>query len=278
MKFIALALAVSTSAMAVPNTLPTKVEHVGNHTEYQFPVGSNVTAPLVIVVPDTTVPLQQIIITNTTPPQPKPVVITGSLSGATLPGGVRDAQEAMKFWPFANLLEKADTVFIVPETIKLDKSMEASLVIDLSKDAAKFLVNPTGSNVKGEKIEISRVVVTKILAPDFDVIEVTKDGRQLLNLTGPTEWRWTLTPNKIGEYKVNVTVSAVIEIGNDRAERLIKVFNHEVTVFVTPTDAAKYFFSKNWQWLWSTLVLPFGIWIWRDRSKKKKALLADDAE
>lgn len=261
------ALAFSTGALAIPITPPIKVERGEAHTEYQFSVGPSISAPLVIVVPDTTVPLQQIIVRNQV--AAPAVKITGSLDGATLPGGVKSAQEALKIWPFATLLEKADTAFTVPETIKLDKSLEASLVIDLSKEADKFLVDPQGKNKKGEKIEIARVVVVKILAPDFEVIEVIKDGRQVLDLSGPTQWRWTLTPKKLGEFKVNVTVSAVIEIGNDRAERLVKVFNHEVTVFVTPTDAAKYFFTKNWQWLWSTLVLPFGIWFWNSNRKKK---------
>lgn len=277
-KVAALALALASSwASAVEPTKPIRVDRVDNQTSYSFPSGPNIDAPLVVVVPDTTVPLQQIVITNRPAPAPKPVVVTNSLDGAILPGGVKNAQEALKIWPFANVLEKADMAFLVPETIKLGKSLETSLIIDLSKDTEKLLMDPAGSNKKGEKIDIARVVVVKILAPDFEIIEVIKDGRQLLNPMGQTEWRWTLTPKAIGDYKVNVTVSAVVEIGSDRAERLVKVYDQEVTVFVTPADAAKYFFSKNWQWLWSTLILPFFVWFWRDR-KKKKALISNDGE
>jgi len=257
---------VSTCSLAV--TPPAKVERVEGRTEYHFLIDQDKLAPLVVVVPDTTVPLQQIVIVNKAVPVPVPVKITGSLDGAVLPGGVKNAQEAMKVWPFATLLEKATMAFVAPETIKLEKSTEASLVIDLSKDADKIKAELEGINKLGEKIEITRIVVAKILAPDFEVIEVINNGRQVLNLSGPTEWRWTLTPKKLGEYKVNVTVSAVIEIGSDRAERLVKVFDQQVTVFVTPADAAKFFFTKNWQWLWSTLVLPLGLWYWKNRKKK----------
>ena len=276
MKSAALLLAptVSTCALAASITPPAKVERIEDYTKYSFPVGPTSAAPLVIIVPDTTVPRQHITIMNKVAP---PAKIAGSLDGAILPLGVKNAQEAMKVWPFATMLEKADMVFIAPETTKLEKSLETSLVIDMSKEVDKIQAELAGSNEKNEKIEIARIVVAKILAPDFEVIEVIKDGRQILDLKGPTEWRWTLTPKKLGEHKVNVTVSAVIEIGNDRAERLIKVFNQEVTVFVTPADAAKYFFSKNWQWLWSTLILPFGIWFW-NKKRKKSLISGDDAE
>ena len=270
----AIAVAVSTSTFATPVTPPIKVERAADRTEYHFSVPQETVAPLVVVVPDTTVPLQQIVVVNK-PAVEKPAKITTSLDGAVLPGGVKNAKEAMKSWSFAEVLEKAKIVFEVPETVKLDKSTEAKLIIDIPSDD-EVHKKIAGSNKKGEVIEIQRIVVAKILAPDFDVIEVINDGRQVLNSTGPTEWRWSLTPKKIGEYKVNVTMSAVIEIGSDRAERLVKVYNQEVTVFVTPGDAAKYFFTKNWQWLWSTLILPAGLWFWRNR--KKKAAKAESAE
>lgn len=276
-RIVALALALaSTLVGATPAIQPSKVERSTGHTEYQFPVdGDKVVAPLVIVVPDTTVPLQQIVITNrTAPATPPPVKIAGSLEGAVLPGGVKNAQEALSVWPFAAVLEAAEMIFMAPETVKLEKSVEASLVIDMSKYADKLQKELAGSNKKGEKIEITRVVVAKILAPGFSVIEVVSEGRQVLNLSGPTEWRWTLTPKKLGDYKVNVTVSAVVQIGSDRAERLVKIFDQEVNVYVTPADAAKFFFTKNWQWLWSVMIMPFGLWFWKSRKKK----LVEDQE
>jgi hypothetical protein len=272
---IAALMFVSVAATAATATQPTRVQRGETSTEYHYPVGVDST-PLVVVVPDTTIPLQQIIIRNQAPPPAPPVKITGALDGAVLPLGVKNAGEAMIAWPFAALLEKANKVFLAPETIKLEKSSEISLVIDLSKDVDKIKAELEGVGKLGEKIQINRVVVAKLLAPDFEVIEVIKDGRQLLDLKGPTEWRWTVTPRKLGEYKVNVVVTAVIEIGNDRAERLIQVFDQEVTVFVTPGDAAKFFFTKNWQWLWSTLVLPLGLWYWKNRRNKKNGLIANE--
>lgn len=261
---LALALATSICAHATPITQPSKIQHAEGRAEYHFPIDEKM-APLVVVVPDTTVPMQRITIINKTAPAPV-LKITGSLDGAVLPGGVKSAKEALEVWNFASSLEKTEMDFTMDETLKLGKSSEAKLILDLSKTSDKDEL--AGSNKKGEKIQISRVVVAKILAPDFNVIEVINDGRQVLNPNGPTEWRWSLTPKKVGEYKVNVTVAAVIEIGTDHAERLVKVYNQEVTVFVTPADVVKYFFTKNWQWLWSTLVLPFGLWIWKKRNKK----------
>jgi hypothetical protein len=263
----ALLLGLAGQALSTPVVPPSKVTQQPGSTQFEYPVKVDGQAPLVIIVPDTTLPTPRVTIINRPAVTPPPVKITGSLEGAVLPGGVKSAQEALKVWPFATLLEKANMVFMAPETIKLEKSSEVTLTFDLSKDET-IEKELAAINKLGEKIEINRVVVARILAPDFDVIEVVKDGRQVLDLKSPNEWRWTITPRKLGAYKVNVTVSAVVEIGADRAERLIKVYDQEVTVFVTAADAARYFFTRNWQWLWSTLILPFGVWYWKNRRKK----------
>jgi hypothetical protein len=266
---IALLCAAALSLPAAAVT-PTGVKRAASATEYSYQVDQPL-EPLVVVVPDVTVPVQRVVVHTREPARSCPPAVTQSLAGAALPGGVKSAREAMDVWPFAVQLEKSDAAFEAPETIKLGRSAEIRLVIDTRPDG-----EAAGSNAAGEVIPISRVVSVKILAPDFTVIEAVDAGRQVLNPAGPTEWRWTVTPKKLGEYKVNVAVSAVIEIGADRAERLVKVFDQEVTVMVTPADAVRYFFSKNWQWLWSTLVLPFGLWVWRRRRQRAAEAIADD--
>lgn len=281
-RLIALAALLMSAAFAADTirvTPPTKVEHVKGSTEYSYNL-TGTPSSLVVVVPDTTVPIQRIVIQNKQAPAPTAkcppiIVVPQTLIGSTLPSGVKSAKEAMAVWPFAALLEKANTALDVPETVKLGKSSEVKLVVDMAQ-AAEQLKGMAGTTATGEKIEITHIVVAKILAPDFTVIEAVNDGRQVLNPNGPTEWRWTVTPKKLGEYKINVTMSAVIEIGGDRAERLVKVFDQDVTVFVTPVDAVKYFFTKNWQWLWSTLIVPAALWFWRRKKAQVAAEVADE--
>jgi hypothetical protein len=182
----------------------------------------------------------------------------------------------MNNWPFADQLSKATIAFNTPESIKLGNSAEMQLIIDPSKTAeeVKKLVRAEGV-VEGSDIVVSKIAVVKVLAPEFEVIEFVSQGRQAIDFNGPTEWRWTITPQKMGEHKVTVTVSAVIEIGSDRAERLIKVFDREIPVTVTPGDAVKLFFTKNWQWMWSAVGLPFLVALWK-RWKKKRGEEEDD--
>lgn len=182
----------------------------------------------------------------------------------------------MATWPFADQMSKANMAFNTPESIKLGNSADMQLIIDPSKTVEEIKKQIRAEGViDGSEIKVAKVVVAKVLAPDFEVIEFISQGRQAVDLNGPTEWRWTITPQKMGAHKVTVTVSAVIEIGGDRAERLIKVFEREVAVTVTAGDAVKLFFTKNWQWMWTAVGLPFLVALWK-RWKKKRGEEEDD--
>lgn len=176
----------------------------------------------------------------------------------------------MDSWPFADQLSRASMAFTTPETIELGESADMQLIIDPTQTADEVArsLSVDGARV-ATTVLVSKVVVARVIAPDFEVTEFIHNGRQALDPSGPTEWRWTISPKTKGDLAINVTVLAVIELGSDRAEKLIKVFDRQVTVTVTPTNAVKTFVKDNWQWLWSVIV-PFLIWLFMRNRKKEK--------
>lgn len=267
----------------VPTPAPAPAPQV---EEYEFPVRPKKqkpaprmveSQPIIIVLQDTIISQPQPVIISQPAPQlkkvePLPELVVEASAPVEEAAATQTAKEAMETWPFADQLSKAAMAFNTPDMIKLGNSADMQLIIDPTKTAEQIKkeIEAEGSKL-GADIQVSKVVVAKVLAPDFEVIEFIEKGRQAIDFNGPTEWRWTITPKKIGEHKVNVTVSAVIEIDGDRAERLIKVFDREIAVTVTPAEAVKFFFSKNWEWFWSAIVLPFFVWMWKQYKKKKRA-------
>jgi hypothetical protein len=184
---------------------------------------------------------------------------------------IRTAEEAMNTWPFADQLKQASMAFTTPEVLELGESADMQLIINPTQtlEEVSRALSVSGSRV-ASNVLVSKVVVANVIAPDFEVTEFIRGGRQAVDPNGPTEWRWTITPKTEGNLAINVTILAVIELGSDRAEKLIKVFDRQVKVTVTPTYAIKTFVKENWQWLWS-VVVPFLIWLFMRSRKKEKS-------
>jgi len=183
---------------------------------------------------------------------------------------VNSADEAMKTWPFLGQLKKADIAFNTPKQMEMGNEASLRLIIDPTKTAEEIKQAITAEGAKiGATVQVSKVVVAKLLAPDFDVIELVNRGKQAIDFNGPTEWRWIITPKKEGSHKIHLTISAVVEVGNDKAERFIRSFEHEITVIVKPTDRIRGLVEKHWQWGFSSLLVPLGVWLWKRRKEKQ---------
>lgn len=181
------------------------------------------------------------------------------------------AESAINDWPFASQLSKSDIAFNTPDKMVMGETADMQLIIDPSKtsEEIKKEIKAEGEKV-GATVLVSKVVIVKVLAPDFDVVELVNKGRQAIDFNGPTEWKWTISPKSKGSHKIHLTITAVIQIDGDKAERLIKTFDKEIVVVVTPKQVIVGFFEKYWQWLFTTLLLPLGLWLWKRYKGKEE--------
>lgn len=171
--------------------------------------------------------------------------------------------------PIIAQLFRASMAFVLPETTNITEDIKAQLLIDPSTDDVSKQLTVKGTVTKST-IQISKVAIAKLTAPDFDVVAITPE-QQALTTTEPTEWLWELQPKSAGTHDVQLTVTAVIKVDGDKSEHHLKTFEKSVTVQITPMQVIKAWLAKYWQWIVSTLIVPLGVWIYKEKIKKKSS-------
>jgi hypothetical protein len=65
-------------------------------------------------------------------------------------------------------------------------------------------------------------------------------------------------------------LSAIIKFQGEEKIRTIRTFEREMLVKVSFRKRVVTFVGKNWQWLWTALVVPVAGWLWKRKSVKKR--------
>ena len=169
----------------------------------------------------------------------------------------------------SQLIEQVNVVFKIPDQTQLGDKIKAQLLVDLEKSIEELdQANP----IKGAKIvgtfKTSRVITAKLITPDF-IVTAVEPEEQVLVPGQTATWNWHLTPKDSGVYDVTLTIDAKVEINSREKTSHIKTFERTVQVTVTPMQIILAFISENWQWLWSTLLVPMFLWFWHSRKKVK---------
>lgn len=162
-------------------------------------------------------------------------------------------------------LFSASLAFVIPEIANINESIKAQLLINPNKDLKELEKELTRKGtVTSKEIKVSKVVKATIVAPDFEVSKVTEE-EQILSDTQSTEWLWNLVPKTSGEHDVSLTVTAIITTNNKESKHHLKTFEKTVTIKITPTQVFIAWVTKYWQWIMSTLIIPFGIWLYKKK-------------
>jgi hypothetical protein len=166
-------------------------------------------------------------------------------------------------------LRQGNMAFKVEPEMFIDQQSEATLVIDttVTQQELEALIGP---GAVGSTLLVSKVIVTKLIAPSFEVTNVTPERQALID-GSPTKWQWLLKPLEEGRHKVKLSVTAVLKVDGQSVERFIVTFERDIFVHVTMENRVSKFWHSNWQWVISTLLLPLAIWFWHRRRKAKTA-------
>lgn len=123
------------------------------------------------------------------------------------------------------------------------------------------------------KITIEDIRVEKTMTADL-VCDTTAFSIQSLSSKvqniedkGYTEWAWLVTPLKSGKGYLKLIVKVRID-GN--VQKDIVVFDKNIEVKPDRVYSVKTWFGKYWQWLISTIIIPFIIWLYKRRKKEKE--------
>lgn len=168
-------------------------------------------------------------------------------------------------------LQQANMVLSVPDTANIDEDVRVELVLSLQKAMDELRKDISESGVQhADVILVSRILEVQITAPDFDVKPITPT-RQLLSSTKTNSWKWTLRAKSSGVHSIDVSVTAVVELSGARTEHHIKTFNKRVDIEITAQQLLSQWFSKYWQWLATTIIIPLFLWWFKSRRKSTSA-------
>lgn len=158
--------------------------------------------------------------------------------------------------------------FALKESANVDETLKAQLLMSI-KEEVNTLANQL--TVTGPKttatINVSKVVRANLVAPDFKVTNVTPE-EQVIAENNNTEWEWLLKPTSPGKHEVTLTVTAIITIDGKEKPYHLKKFEKVLTIEVTKEQILEDWFSENWKWVISTLIIPFLGFLFKDRIKK----------
>jgi hypothetical protein len=94
------------------------------------------------------------------------------------------------------------------------------------------------------------------IIPDNNAEQLIEDGDEV------TKWTWNVMPLKTGNANLKIVVS-IIKNGHKKET----VYQDNIRIRTNPVKTIPLFFSKYWQWMLSTLIIPFGVWLYNSKKK-----------
>ena len=159
-------------------------------------------------------------------------------------------------------------VYKIPQTMNIRNTSQ--VLLRISKSKVNIYENLNGL-VRTTTIPLTETMEVKLIDPSpidnkmFDII-CDNDAEQIVeNNEEVTQWTWNVTPLKIGNANLKIVIS-IIKGGHKKEV----VYEDVVNVKMDINKQVSYFFGKYWQWLLTTIIIPFCIWYYNKRKKNKK--------
>lgn len=168
----------------------------------------------------------------------------------------------------------------VPEKMQVGKTYTVRLRI--SKENNKIqLINGNGVSIADANVD-SRITIASIrvepvmsakLISDSSkmVIQSTSTLIQDIEEKGFTEWEWRLTPTKGGDIFLKIMVSVIVKSESGTITKDIPVYNEVLVVKSNYIFSIKLFIKEYWQWIMTTVIIPFIVWFYNRKKKRKKS-------
>lgn len=157
--------------------------------------------------------------------------------------------------------------YFVPDTMRIDKAYVVTLRISNEYSSLKNLNENQSGRIVVDKIRIGSTMKAFLsdVESAFEVKELSTVEQCIEPGKDYTEWQWSVKPKKGGNKKMKIKVSMSGPVNKD-----FEVFSDTIHVEVPAGYNLGNFFKEHWQWLISTLIIPFGLWLYNRRKKKKQ--------
>jgi hypothetical protein len=175
-------------------------------------------------------------------------------------------------------LDWGNIAFNSPEEMNVGETTTIKLILSGNQSVQKIeatLKKDLGveDEILGAKVKIAELMKADLNASELDFkIEPLSDKEQAVSTTESTEWIWKVTPKKAGKKDIHLRLSAIIKISDSTLPHTVKTFDKYINVKVTAAKMLSIFISDNWQWLWTTILIPLAPFIWNVYQKRKEKM------
>ncbi len=158
--------------------------------------------------------------------------------------------------------------FNVPQTISYNKIIIASAVVDLIKgsQALDHIISAKGKR-EGKIVNINKKIKAHLTGSNFDILPITPESQSMSSLR-LIQWKWEITPKKPGNHQLHIDLSAFFDLNNENKNRSLKRIDKLIEVRISLFQKMQLLFKNNWQWLWTTVLIPLLLWLKQNRNKK----------
>ena len=195
-------------------------------------------------------------------PLPPPPIASAPPPGATPPVAPPPHRRAEigEISRILRALPRASIAFNAPSTLSLDESTVVELLLapDQAVRELKRKVQEIGKRV-GARISYSELMEAHLVGSDFTIKPVVAE-RQVVSESGTTRWAWEVQPTSTGRQRLHLTLTALLDVRGRESPRAIRTFDQTLDIRVSLATRVSDFFGANWQWLWTTILVPLGAW------------------
>lgn len=167
-------------------------------------------------------------------------------------------------------LSWANIAFNTPEDMLIDDSRVIKLLLSATKNGEelKQLFQGEGS-IETSEVEIFDQMEAVLVAPEFQITKITPE-RQQITIDEETIWKWEIKPLKLGKQRLHLAINMIVSVGGKEQLRSVHTYEKEIEVNVSMYTRISTFIGNNWQWLWTTILIPIVPWVWSRRRKKNE--------
>jgi len=166
-------------------------------------------------------------------------------------------------------LEWGNIAFDTPKKMQFEEPK----IIELLLSSTKSVQELESSLKSQEQIESARIQISNRMEADLSgqgfKIEALVPQEQAVYRGKTTQWKWEVTPTKDGNQNLYLTLSAIINVSNQKVPLVIRTFDKTIKVDVSVGQQISTFVSGNWQWLWASILVPISPFIWKWYKKKR---------
>jgi hypothetical protein len=154
-----------------------------------------------------------------------------------------------------------------PPRTQVGREIDVELTVSPASEAAlRQKAQATGALVVTGEARIQPRMRAQLVVPDGATVAGAQLEDRLVLPDTPITWKWKVTPTREGELPMTARLVAPVMVGDKETSFEVSTFDATVTVFVAPSTRVSDFFSGNWKWLFSTLIVPLAGWWWKRRS------------